>query len=406
MREGTSTPPEVHQIKNVSPSVSPKPRLDSVDFLRGAVMIIMALDHTRDFFSFYRFDPLDLTRTSAALFLTRWITHFCAPVFVFLAGTGAFLSTSRGKTKPELARFLLTRGLWLIFLEFTVIRFGWLFNVDYSLSFGQVIWAIGISMIALAGLIFLSIRAIAVFGIAMIVLHNFLDGITPGQMGVFGWPWQIIHSGGVIVLSSDTIYVALYPLIPWVGVMATGYATGSLLVKDEPVRRKILLRLGLGMILAFILLRASNIYGDPVQWSTQKNFVFTILSFIKCEKYPPSLLYLLMTLGPAIALLPPLEKIKGRFSSFVITFGRVPMFYYVMHIFLIHALAIVTAYFSVHEVRFLFSNNPPGSWGIQFGFGLAVVYLVWASVVAFLYIPCRWFADLKRRNKSPWLSYL
>ncbi len=406
MREGTSTPPEVHQIKNVSPSVSPKPRLDSVDFLRGAVMIIMALDHTRDFFSFYRFDPLDLTRTSAALFLTRWITHFCAPVFVFLAGTGAFLSTSRGKTKPELARFLLTRGLWLIFLEFTVIRFGWLFNVDYSLSFGQVIWAIGISMIALAGLIFLSIRAIAVFGIAMIVLHNFLDGITPGQMGVFGWPWQIIHSGGVIVLSSDTIYVALYPLIPWVGVMATGYATGSLLVKDEPVRRKILLRLGLGMILAFILLRASNIYGDPVQWSTQKNFVFTILSFIKCEKYPPSLLYLLMTLGPAIALLPPLEKIKGRFSSFVITFGRVPMFYYVIHIFLIHALAIVTAYFSVHEVRFLFSNNPPGSWGIQFGFGLAVVYLVWASVVAFLYIPCRWFADLKRRNKSPWLSYL
>ena len=406
MREGTSTPPEVHQIKNVSPSVSPKPRLDSVDFLRGAVMIIMALDHTRDFFSFYRFDPLDLTRTSAALFLTRWITHFCAPVFVFLAGTGAFLSTSRGKTKPELARFLLTRGLWLIFLEFTVIRFGWLFNVEYSLSFGQVIWAIGISMIALAGLIFLSIRAIAVFGIAMIVLHNFLDGITPGQMGVFGWPWQIIHSGGVIVLSSDTIYVALYPLIPWVGVMATGYATGSLLVKDEPVRRKILLRLGLGMILAFILLRASNIYGDPVQWSTQKNFVFTILSFIKCEKYPPSLLYLLMTLGPAIALLPPLEKIKGRFSSFVITFGRVPMFYYVIHIFLIHALAIVTAYFSVHEVRFLFSNNPPGSWGIQFGFGLAVVYLVWASVVAFLYIPCRWFADLKRRNKSPWLSYL
>jgi len=369
-------------------------------------MIIMALDHTRDFFSFYRFDPLDLTRTSAALFLTRWITHFCAPVFVFLAGTGAFLSTSRGKTKPELARFLLTRGLWLIFLEFTVIRFGWLFNVEYSLSFGQVIWAIGISMIALAGLIFLSIRAIAVFGIAMIVLHNFLDGITPGQMGVFGWPWQIIHSGGVIVLSSDTIYVALYPLIPWVGVMATGYATGSLLVKDEPVRRKILLRLGLGMILAFILLRASNIYGDPVQWSTQKNFVFTILSFIKCEKYPPSLLYLLMTLGPAIALLPPLEKIKGRFSSFVITFGRVPMFYYVIHIFLIHALAIVTAYFSVHEVRFLFSNNPPGSWGIQFGFGLAVVYLVWASVVAFLYIPCRWFADLKRRNKSPWLSYL
>ena len=369
-------------------------------------MIIMALDHTRDFFSSSRIDPLDLTQTSTALFLTRWVTHFCAPVFVFLAGTGAFLSTSRGKSKPELAKFLLSRGLWLIFLEFTVVRFGWLFNVDYTLSFGQVIWVIGVSMIALSGLIFLSLRTITMFGIAMIVLHNFLDGITPAQMGLFGWPWQIIHSGGVIVFAPNYYYIALYPLIPWIGVMAVGYAFGSLLVRDEPVRRKWLLRLGIGMILGFIVLRASNIYGDPVQWTTQKNFVFTVLSFIKCEKYPPSLLYLLMTLGPAIALLPLLERMKGKFSAVVITYGRVPMFYYVIHIFLIHSLAVAAAYFSVHTVHFLFSNRPPGTWGIPFGFGLGVVYLVWLSVVACLYLPCRWFADLKRRNKSVWLSYL
>ncbi len=406
MREGSSTLHQAVIVGSAPVSVPPKPRLDSVDFLRGAVMIVMALDHTRDFFSYYRFDPLDLTRTTAALFFTRWITHYCAPVFVFLAGAGAFLSTSRGKTKPELAKFLLTRGLWLIFLEFTVIRFGWLFNVDYSLSFGQVIWAIGISMIALAGLIFLSLRVIAVFGIAMIALHNLLDGITPLQMGIFGWPWQIIHSGGIIIFAPHSFYVALYPLIPWIGVMAAGYAFGSLLLKDEPVRRRILLRLGIGMILGFILLRASNIYGDPIQWSSQKNSLFTVLSFIKCEKYPPSLLYLLMTLGPAITFLPLLEKMKGKFSSIVITYGRVPLFYYIIHIFLIHALAIAAAYFSVHEVRFLFSNNPPGSWGIQYGFGLAVVYLVWGCVVACLYFPCRWFADLKRRNKSVWLSYL
>jgi uncharacterized membrane protein len=300
----------------------------------------------------------------------------------------------------------LTRGLWLVLLEFSVVRFGWLFNLDYTLSFGQVIWAIGVSMIAMSGLIFLSLRAIAIFGIAMIAFHNFLDGITSAQMGIFGWPWQIIHAGGIIVFPPNYLYIALYPLIPWIGVMAAGYAFGSLLLKNEPTRRKLLLRVGLGMILGFILLRASNLYGDPGRWSTQKNLLFTLLSFIKCEKYPPSLLYLLMTLGPAIALLPLLEKMKGKVSSIVITYGRVPLFYYIIHIFLIHALAIVTAYFSVHEVRFLFSNNPPGSWGIQFGFGLAVVYLVWGSVVACLYFPCRWFADLKRRNKSAWLSYL
>jgi uncharacterized membrane protein len=366
----------------------------------------MALDHVRDFFSYYRFDPLDLTQTNALLFMTRWITHLCAPVFVFLAGTGAFLSGSRGKTKPELAKFLLTRGLWLIVLEFTVIRFGWLFNVDYALSFGQVIWAIGASMVVLSGLIFYSTRVITLFGVAMIVFHNTLDNISPEQMGLFGWPWQIIHSGGVIPFSSNHVYIALYPLVPWIGVMAAGYGFGSLLLKDESTRRKMLLRLGIGMIGAFVVIRASNLYGDHIHWSAQKNFLFTIFSFIKCEKYPPSLLYLLMTLGPAIAILPIVERIKGKVGTFFITFGRVPMFYYVLHIYIIHAVAIVAAYFAVHDVHFLFANAPPGSWPNAFGFRLAIVYLVWLTIVLSLYPACRWFADVKRRRKEAWLSYL
>ena len=338
--------------------------------------------------------------------MTRWITHYCAPVFVFLAGTGAFLSGSRGKTKPALAKFLLTRGVWLIVLEFTVIRFGWLFNLDYTLSFGQVIWAIGVSMIALAGLIFLPTRVVTIFGVAMIVLHNLLDNITPSQMGMFGWPWKIIHSGGIIIVPPNYVYIALYPLIPWIGVMAAGYGFGTLLLKDGGVRRKMLLTLGLGMILAFIVIRASNIYGDPQQWSPQRNFLFTVFSFIKCEKYPPSFLYLLMTLGPAIAILPALEKMKRWFANFFITFGRVPMFYYILHIYLIHVLAIVAAYFTVHDVGFLLSNEPPGTWETPFGFRLGIVYIVWFIVVMSLYPACRWFAGVKKRRKDVWLSYL
>ena len=254
-----------------------KPRLDAIDLLRGVVMVVMALDHTRDFFSCYRSDPLNLAQTHALLFMTRWITHYCAPVFVFLAGTGAFLSGSRGRTKPDLAKFLLTRGVWLVVLEFTVIRFGWLFNLDYTLSFGQVIWAIGVSMIALAGLIFLPTRIVTAFGVGMIVLHNLLDSVTPAQMGVFGWPWQIIHSGGIIFFPPNYVYVALYPLIPWVGVMAAGYGFGTILLEEEGRRRKKLLKLGLGMILAFIVVRASNFYGDtPTMVSAEKFSLYGI----------------------------------------------------------------------------------------------------------------------------------
>ena len=386
-------------------SVVKPPRLDSVDLLRGLVMVIMALDHVRDYFTNVRFDPLDLTHTNAALYMTRWITHFCAPAFVFLAGTGAFLSTTRGKTKASLSRFLLTRGLWLVFLELTWVRFGWLFNLDYSFMIGQVIWAIGWSMVALSALVFLSARTIAIFGIVMIAVHNAFDGIDPGTLGVFGWPWQILHAGGAIQFLPGYTFGAFYPLIPWIGVMAAGYGFGSLLLREENARRRILLRLGVVLTIAFVVIRASNLYGDPHPWTMQKNLLFTIFSFFNCEKYPPSLLYLMVTLGPAIASLAYFERVRGAVAKFFIVFGRVPMFYYLIHIPLIHALALLAAVLSGMDIGFMFANTPPWFWPGEYGFGLPVVYLVWAAVVISLYPLCRWFAELKSRRKDVWLSY-
>lgn len=382
------------------------PRLDSVDLLRGLVMVLMALDHVRDFFTDVRFYPLDLSRTNVLLYATRWVTHFCAPVFVFLAGTGAFLSLTRGKTVPELSRFLFTRGLWLVFVELTVVRFGWLFNFDYTLAIGQVIWAIGWSMIVLAGLVRFSTKVITVFGVLMIVLHNAFDGIRPEQLGIFGWPWQILHAGGPVEYAPGYIFAAAYPLIPWIGVMAAGYGFGSLLTRDAPARRKALLRLGLAITAGFIIIRATNLYGDPRTWGTQKDAIFTFLDFINCEKYPPSLLYLMMTLGPAIALLPLLERARGWMAQFFTVFGRVPMFYYIIHIPLIHALAIVAALLTGYDSAFMFANVPPWEWPEGYGFGLAIVYAVWVGVVVALYPVCKWFAGVKRRRKEAWLSYL
>jgi uncharacterized membrane protein len=383
-----------------------QPRLNSVDLLRGLVMIIMALDHVRDFFTEVRFDPSDLSQTSVELFLTRWITHFCAPVFVFLAGTGAFLSLSRGRTPSDLSKFLLTRGLWLLVVELTLVRFGWLFNLDYSFTFGQVIWVIGWSMVVLAGLVFLSTRVVATIGVLMIVGHNALDGLTPEQFGDLSWVWQILHVRSFIQFGDGYTFAAVYPLIPWIGVMACGYAFGKIVRMEQTPRRRALLGIGIGTTLAFIILRAVNIYGDPVPWTVQENPVFTLLSFLNTTKYPPSLLFLLMTLGPAIALLVPFERAAGRISSFIIVFGRVPFFFYILHMYLAHFLAFLVASATGHETWYMFANNAPWEWPEGFGFGLPVVYAVWVGVVLVLYPACKWYANLKRRSKHPLLSYL
>ncbi|HET6272874.1 MAG TPA: heparan-alpha-glucosaminide N-acetyltransferase domain-containing protein [Bacteroidota bacterium] len=381
-------------------------RLGSVDLLRGMVMALMALDHVRDYFTDARFYPLDLTQTNILLYMTRWITHFCAPAFVFLAGTGAFLSLTRGKTIPELSRFLFTRGLWLVFIELTVVRFGWLFNIDYTLAIGQVIWAIGWSMVALAVLIRFPVKVATIFGLLMIALHNLFDDVTPDQLGIFGWPWQILHAGGPINYMQGYSFLVAYPLIPWIGVMAVGYGFGTILIKEASARRKTLLRLGLAITAGFILIRATNLYGDPNQWSQQKDVVFTAFDFINCEKYPPSLLYLMITLGPAIAVLPLLERARGWMAQFFIVFGRVPMFFYIIHIPLIHGLALLAAYLTGYDTGFMFGNVPPWEWPPGYGFGLPVVYVVWGGVVLALYPVCKWFAEVKKRRKDVWLSYL
>lgn len=384
-------------------------RLDSVDLLRGIVMVIMALDHVRDFFHHdaLLFDPTNLSRTNTALFLTRWVTHFCAPVFVFLAGTGAFLSTQRGKTKAELSRFLLTRGLWLVVLELTVVRLGWTFNLDYTFNVGQVIWAIGWSMVALSVLIYLPLWAITAFGVGMIALHNAFDPFRAQSVGALSGVWATFHTGELTETYGGIRFFPMYPLIPWIGVMAVGYSFGHIFTLERERRKKILLYLGLGLTLLFVALRATNLYGDPRPWSQQGNALWTFFSFINCQKYPPSLLFLLMTLGPAIASLALLERVNLKPSALArpfIIFGRVPLFYYVIHLFVIHALAVVFAFIKYGSaIQEAFQTGRPP---VDYGYNLPVVYLVWIGVVIALYPVCRWFANVKRRRKDAWLSYI
>ncbi|HEY2970976.1 MAG TPA: heparan-alpha-glucosaminide N-acetyltransferase domain-containing protein [Pyrinomonadaceae bacterium] len=422
------------QASSETDPLSPKRsgRIDSIDLLRGIVMVSMMLDHTRDFVhrEAFLFDPTDLTKTNVALFFTRWITHFCAPVFVFLAGTGAYLQFARGKSKKQLSRFLVTRGFWLVVLEFTLVRFGATFSLDYRfLGMMQVIWVIGISMIVLAALIHLPLRIIAAVSIGMIVSHNLLDRFhvqgwhgpnspVPGfwsklfiilhqpyePFPIFGWP-------------SPVLFV-LYPLIPWIGVMAAGYVFGSLYQMSVGKRRRLLLIMGCGASALFIILRAINLYGDPSHWSRQNSTTFTLLSFLNTTKYPPSLLFLLMTLGPAMLALAWFEKVLraqstrphllcGRLRDFFITFGRVPLFFYLLQWPTAHLISVMVHYTAGKPWRWMFgsligvSGPPPGV-----GFNLWVVYACWIAGVLLLYPLCKWFAGVKARRRDWWLSYL
>jgi uncharacterized membrane protein len=357
-------------------------RLVSVDILRGLVMAIMALDHTRDFFTSGGFDPRDVTQP--ALFLTRWITHFCAPTFIFLAGLSAFLY-GRWSSTEELSRFLLIRGLWLILLDLTLIKFGWRFEVDlYRLGAG-VIFVIGVSMVMLAALIWLPRWALASVILMMLAGHNLLDDLRAEELGEASGAWHVLHEPGLVPLGDGMTLYILYPLIPWIGVMAAGYLLCPLMQLEDKARQRFLFRLGATITLGFIILRASNLYGDPAPWIPQETWLSTVLSFLNCEKYPPSLLYLMMTLGPALMLLASFEHARGGLASVLATFGRVPFFYYVVHIYLVHALAVATAF----AMTGVFTTTP------EINFSLASVYLVWLVVLGLLYPICRWFAELK-----------
>jgi uncharacterized membrane protein len=379
-------------------------RLDSIDLLRGLVMVLMALDHTRDFFAAGGLNPRDVD--DPALFLTRWVTHFCAPVFVFLAGTSAFLFGAQGRSRAEVSRFLLTRGLWLVLLELTIVRFAWTFSLFPDVVILQVIWALGIGMIMLSGLIHLPGWAIGAFGIGMIAAHNLLDGIDPAQLGQLGWLWHVLHQPALLHPTQTVVVFVLYPLIPWIGVMAAGYALGPVMLLEPRSRCRWLVGLGLGLTAGFVLLRAANMYGDPVPWAHHADIRATLLSFLNTEKYPPSLLYLAMTLGPALIALAAFEFAKGKPAQVLVTFGRVPLFYYVAHLLLLHAAAVVFAAAVHGDAGWLLGGLPLEAKATDYGLDLPGVYVVWAIVVAALYLPCRWFAALKARRSDRWLSYL
>ena len=379
-------------------------RLESIDVLRGVIMIVMALDHVRDFFGNSGLNPTDPATTTIPLFFTRWITHFCAPVFFLLTGTGAYLSL-RKKTKRELSRFLFTRGVWLIFLELVVVRcLGWQFNFDYHLLGLIVLWALGWAMIVLSVLVYLPTWAVTAVGLVMIAGHNLLDKISSANP-----VWSILHSPNMIVLSPQhTVFVA-YTLIPWVGVTAAGYGLGQVYSWASERRKSFLLPLGVGLTAGFIVLRWINVYGDPGPWSTQKSAAYTVLSFLNTNKYPPSLLYLLMTLGPAMIFLWAMDARTPGFLRPALVVGKVPMFYYLLHVPLIHVLALIVCYARYGQVHWMFESpditsfpitKPPG-WG----YSLPIVYLVWAFVVCALYPLCKWFAGVKQRRSDAWLSY-
>lgn len=394
-----------------TPAAPTRSRLESIDFLRGAVMILMALDHVRHFFSnSLSFRATDFSQTTAPLFLTRWVTHFCAPVFVLLAGAGAFFSAAAGKSKAQLSRLLVTRGLWLVLLELTFVRFGWTLNLDYGYVLGGVLWALGWSMVALAGMVWLPRTLITGIGVAMIALHNLLDPIRPSRLGSWGWFWKILHVPGQFEPISGVHFKVAYPLVPWIGVMAAGYGFGALLQQPPDKRNRQLFWLGGALTLAFFALRATNLYGDTHPWSVQKDGLFTFLSFLNCDKYPPSLLFLLMTLGPAICALGLSGRLPAVLIHPVVVFGRVPLFFYLIHIPLIHVLAVLFAYARYGEAGWLFRNPPSGHLPFPlpqgYGYGLVVVYALWVGVVVVLFPLCRWFAGVKRRHRSIWLSYL
>jgi uncharacterized membrane protein len=405
-------------------------RLEALDFVRGLVMVIMLLDHTRDFVHTGGFasDPTDLARTTVPLFLTRWITHFCAPVFVFLAGTAAYMQRARGKPVGELSRFLLTRGLWLALVELTVIRLVAFLGLGLGAPFQLgVIWAIGISMVCLAGLVRLPTRAVAAFGVATIALHNLLDGrvVADAWRGpdspvpsAVDKLLSVLHQPNFFPVADwpSPLVVVLYPLVPWIGVMAAGYAFGALYRIEAPRRGRVLVRLGLGLTAAFIALRLLDVYGDPRGWQLDhpRGAAISALSFLNTEKYPPSLHYLLMTLGPAIALLGALDGrtdlARRRLTGWLVTFGRVPMFFYVLQWPMARAAGIALGLLAGQSVAHLFIDmgqlfSSPPPQGV--GFGLPVVYAAWIAGVLLLYPLCRWYAALKERRKDlRWLSYL
>ncbi len=383
----------------------PQARISNIDLLRGLVMIIMALDHTRDFIHAEGFtgDPLNLETTTPLLYITRWITHLCAPTFVFLSGTSVYLQSLR-KSKHALSIFLFTRGLWLIFVEVAIITLAITFDISYSVVVLQVIWAIGISMVIFAALIRLPFFAILFIGVIVVAGHNLLDIYEAGKQDFPLW-YSFLHRP---VFNRDG-FVLLYPFLPWTGLMLLGYCFGRFYLADVMNRHKRSIMLGLSLIAFFIVMRFTDVYGDPIPWSSQKNALFTVFSFINTQKYPPSLLYLSITIGISLVILGLAGDTRNSLTKFVEVFGQVPLFYYILHFYLIHIISAILYLSRGHS----FEEGVRGEPGffarfvkLDEGYSLAVVYLVWIFVVLVLYPVCRKYASYKLSHRKWWLSYL
>jgi len=391
--------------------VTNRSRIQSIDLLRGLVMIIMALDHTRDFFHQGAFtgDPLDPSTTTPILYFTRWITHFCAPTFVFLAGTSAWLQGQR-KTTKELSRFLITRGLWLILIELTVMSLGITGDIYFGLFTLQTIWAIGISMVILGIVIRLPFNLILLTGLLIVFGHNAIDFAEKGRTDFPVW-WQFLHRPGFIPLWEHHALGIFYPFLSWSGLMMLGYCCGKIFTDTEPEKRnKILLWMGIGALLFFIAMRTIAVYGDPLAWNKQKDGLRTFLDFMDVQKYPPSLLFMCATIGPALIFMALVKNVSGRIAKIISVYGRVPFFYYILHFYLLHIIAIIVFLSRGHSFaqgiqgipNFPFRFVVPGE-----GFSLGIVYVIWIAVVVALYPLCKWYDNYKTNHKEKWwLSYL
>ena len=399
------------------PSSAPAARLGSIDLLRGLAMVLMALDQVRVY------SGLPAGGSTPALFFTRWVTHFCAPAFVFLAGTSAFLY---GRSRPDLARFLLTRGAWLVLLELTVVRIAWTFNLDFvHFEMAGVLWVIGWCMVLMTVLVRLPTAWLGTIGLLLVAGHNLLDRhleaiLATAAESSLGWVWKLLYvafrAGPIEAGADGPTLIVLYSIVPWIGVMAIGYAFGRILVMEPSRRDRLCVAIGLGALALFLVLRGLDLYGDPRPWRAAlaarpdgQPPMPPVLAFLDTNKYPASLLFLLMTLGPAIAAIPALERARGSLARWIAVFGRVPFFFYLLDLPLIHALALVVSKIRLGQVSpWLFANHPMGNPPPPEGYtwGLGTLYFVWALAIALLWLPCRWFADLKSRRTDWWLRYL
>ena len=383
----------------VTPGPFRSARLPAIDLLRGLIVVLMTIDHTRDFWSATPYQPEDVTQASVAIFITRWVTHLCAPTFVLLAGLSAYLLLKKTGDKPGLSRFLITRGLWLMLLDVTVLTVLWQFS--YRFVFLQVIWVIGCSMVILAGLVWLPRWAIGAFAVVLIVGHNALDGWQPES----AW-WTLLHRQNVLMLAGKLPVFVAYPLLPWPGVMAAGYWLGTQFDRPAPDRNRWLTRAGTVLLLGFVMLRSTNLYGDARLWEAQpRGMIYTVLSYLNVSKYPPSLLYLSVMLGLALLLLSRIDSLRGGLRNVLLVYGRVPLFFYVGHIFLLHGAAALWTYLQYGRVMNLMFDKPD-TWPAAYAPNLMRLYTVWFVALVIMHYTCRWYGGIKRRYAYAWLSYL